>query len=199
MFSALERITPQVPSKPSAVSIASTIEAEPADFQSLIAAHRGIILKVAASYCRNADDRADLAQEIALQLWRAWPGYERSRPFSTWMYRVALNVAITQRRRERQHRRHEPLTDAHEALVGAHDVDAETHERLAIVQRAMQALGGIDRALLLLHLEGCSHRESGEVLGMTEGNVATRLGRIKQQLRRIAGAASTPGADDGHA
>lgn len=178
------------------MSIASTIEAVPADFQSLIAAHRGIILKVAASYCRNADDRADLAQEIALQLWRAWPDYERSRPFATWMYRVALNVAITQLRRERQRRHHESLDAEHETLVGAHDVDAENHERLAIVQRAMQSLGAIDRALLLLHLEGCSHRESGEVLGMTEGNIATRLGRIKQQLRRIAGTASTPGADE---
>jgi RNA polymerase sigma-70 factor (ECF subfamily) len=167
-----------------------------ADFESLIAAHRGIILKVAASYCRHADDRADLAQEIALQLWRAWPSYESGRPFSTWMYRVALNVAITQQRRERQRERHEPLSDEHEALVGARDVDVESRERLAIVQRAMQALSALDRALLLLHLEGCSHRESGEVLGMTEGNVATRLGRIKQQLRQIAGAASTSGAHD---
>lgn len=178
------------------MSIATPLAADPADFQSLIAAHRGIILKVAASYCRNADDRADLAQEIALQLWRAWPGFDRSRPFSTWMYRVALNVAITQRRRESQRGPHEPLGDEHESLVGAHDVDAEARERLALVQRAMQALGALDRALLLLHLEGCSHRESGEVLGMTEGNVATRLGRIKQQLRQIAGATPHSGAQE---
>jgi RNA polymerase sigma-70 factor (ECF subfamily) len=175
------------------MSTARAIEAEPADFQSLIAAHRGIVLKIAASYCRNTDDRADLAQEIALQLWRAWPSYERGRPFSTWMYRVALNVAITQQRRESQQRSHEPLTEAHEALVGADDVDAESRERLTVVQRAMQALSALDRALLLLHLEGCSHRESGDVLGMSESNVATRLGRIKQQLRQVAGAVSTPG------
>ncbi len=170
------------------------------DFQALVAAHRGIILKVAASYGRGAEDRADLAQEIALQLWRAWPGYEPARPFPTWMYRVALNVAITHRRRERLRAGHEQLTEAHEAVVGAQDVDAEAGERLAIVQRAMQSLGRIDRALLLLHLEGCSHQESGEVLGITAGNVATRLGRIRQQLRRVAGAATTPGAnEDGHA
>lgn len=173
------------------MSIDPAIAAGSADFESLIAAHRGIILKVAASYCRDAHDRADLAQEIALQLWRAWPGYEHGRPFSTWMYRVALNVAITQRRRDDRSRPHETLGEEHETLIGADDVDAEHRERLSIVQRAMQALGAFDRALLLLHLEGLSHRESGEVLGTTEGNVATRLGRIRQQLREVAGAATT--------
>ncbi len=178
------------------MSISKTLPAAPVNFQSLITAHRGIILKVAASYSRNADDRADLAQEIALQLWRAWPGYERSRPFSTWMYRVALNVAISQQRRDRQQGRHESLAVEHEDLVGARDVEVEREEQLVIVQRAMQALAAFDRALLLLHLEGCGLRESGEVLGITEGNVATRLSRIKQQLRRIAGTTSTAGAND---
>lgn len=172
------------------MSIARPIEAPPADFAGLIAAHRGIILKVASSYCTHPEDRADLAQEIALQLWRAWPAYEPSRAFSTWMYRVALNVAISQLRRDSQRRSHEPLGDAHELLVGDSDVDFETRQRLALVQRAMQSLGPFDRALLLLHLEGCSHRESAEVLGTTEGNIATRLNRVRQQLRRIAGTAT---------
>src|SRR5688572_3697352 len=68
--------------------------ADAADFEARIAAHRGILLKVAASFARDADERADLVQDIALQLWRAWPDYEPGRPFSTWMYRIALNVAI---------------------------------------------------------------------------------------------------------
>jgi RNA polymerase sigma-70 factor, ECF subfamily len=189
MIPAPLRITFRTHRKPKAtVSISTAVEAEVRDFESLIAAHRGVIMKVAASYCRNADDRADLAQEIALQLWRAWPGYDRSRPFSTWMYRVALNVAISQQRSERQRRGDMPLADSHDELVGAGDVDADSQHRLALVQQAMQALGRFDRALLLMHLQGCSHRESGEVLGISEGNVATRLGRIRQQLRRITGA-----------
>ena len=69
-------------------------------------------------------------------------------------------------------------------LAGALDVDVETRQQLDLVQRAMSTLGHLDRALLLLHLEGCSHRESAEVLGTTEGNVATRLNRIKSHLRR---------------
>lgn len=171
----------------------SAIAAKSDDFQSLLAAHRGIVLKIAASYCYDAEDRADLAQDIGLQLWRAWPSYDRSRPFPTWMYRVALNVAISHRRGERHRHLHEPIEEQHEQLVGASDVDAVGRERLAIVQRAMRALGAVDRALLLLNLEGCSHREVGEVLGISESNAATRLGRIRQQLRQVAGAAYNQG------
>ena len=156
------------------------------DFEAAIAAHRGILVKVAASYAFEPADRADLVQEIALQLWRSWRGYDPARPLSTWMYRVALNVAITHRRRAWP--AHEPLDDRHDELVGAHDVDAETRERLEIVQAAMRSLGALDRALLLLHLEGLSHAESGDVLGITEGNAATRLSRIRTHLRRTAGA-----------
>lgn len=168
---------------PSAPHVASS------EFTDRVDAHRGILFKVAASYGRGAEDRADLIQDITLQLWRAWPGYDRSRPFATWMYRIALNVAITQQRRQRPLAAHDPLGDEHADRVGLDDVDAEDRERLALVQRAMRALGPLDRALLLLHLDGCSHREVGEVLGIREGNVATRLGRIKQHLRRETGAA----------
>jgi RNA polymerase sigma-70 factor, ECF subfamily len=178
------------------MATAPTLAADPRlAFQALVAAHRGIIGKVAASYCRDPHDRADLAQDIALQLWRAWPGYAPDRPFSTWMYRVALNVAISHARRQSGRGVAESLDEGHEALQGEADVDAEQREQLALVQRAMRALGDFDRALLLLHLEGCSHRESGEVLGITEGNVATRLGRIRQQLRRHAG---VPDQGDDH-
>jgi RNA polymerase sigma-70 factor (ECF subfamily) len=180
------------------VSSHPVLATAPADFPALLAAHRGILLKVASSYAQGADDRADLIQDIALQLWRAWPGYDASRPFSTWMYRIALNVAISQLRRPRPV--HEEFGAEHEHLVGVADVDAEARERLAMVQRAMQGFGAFDRALLLLHLEGCSQRESAEVLGTTETNVATRLGRIRQQLRRIDATATSPqGVIDGNA
>jgi len=179
------------------MSTVTPFPAEPAaSFDSLVAAHRGILVKVAASYCRDPDDRADLAQDIVLQLWRAWPGYSPERPFATWMYRVALNVAISHRRRQHLRRQVEPLDESHDQLVGERDVDAEDRERAALVQAAMQALGSFDRALLLLHLEGCGNRDSAEVLGISESNVATRLGRIRQKLRRLAGGAET-GANDG--
>lgn len=158
-----------------------------ADVPTLLAAHRGIVMKIAASYARSPEDRADLAQDIAMQAWQARASFDPTRTFSTWLYRVALNVAISWQRRER-HRAHVALDDEHHEVVGDHDVDAEAREQLDFLQRAMQSLNAIDRALLVLHLEGCSHRESAEVLGTTEGNVATRLNRIRTHLRRQAGA-----------
>ncbi len=102
------------------------------------------------------------------------------------MYRVALNVAISHRRRAQHHEQEVADDEAIEA-IGAEDVDIVARQRLGTLQRAMRLLTPVNRALLLLHLEGCSQRECAEVLGTTEGNVATRLGRIKDQLRRLAG------------
>lgn len=155
-------------------------------FTDLLQAHRGIVKKVAASYCRGRDDREDLAQEITAALWRAWPAYDPTRPFSTWMYRIALNVAISHQRRG-QYRNHELLGDMEADTVGAEDVDIEGRQRFEMLQWAIRLLSPVNRALLLLHLEGCSQRECAEVLGTTEGNVATRLSRIKDQLRRTTG------------
>lgn len=156
-------------------------------FQDRLSAHRGIVLKVAASYAWTREDRADLAQDIALQLWRAWPGYDPARPFATWMYRVALNVAISHRRSEGQRGQHDPLHENHEQLVGEQDVDATQRQQRELLRHAMRSLGRLDRALLLLHLEGCSHREIGDVLGLSDTNAATRLGRIREKLRQLAG------------
>ena len=158
-----------------------------ADFPALLATHRGIVLKIAASYTQTREDRADLAQDIAMQAWQARASFDPARTFSTWLYRVALNVAISRQRRER-HRAHLPLDDAQHEMIGDTDVDAEAREQLEALQRAMQSLNAVDRALLVLHLDGCGHRESAEVLGTTEGNVATRLNRIRNQLKRQVGA-----------
>jgi RNA polymerase sigma-70 factor (ECF subfamily) len=156
------------------------------DFDALLQQHRGIVHKVAASYARGAEDRADLIQEIALQLWRAWPTYDATRSFSTWMYRIALNTAITHLRAQAQTDRTVPLDDHADTLADGFAFNAETHERLHLLQRFMQTLGPLDRALLLLWLEENSGREMADVLGISESNVTTRMGRIKQRLRDYA-------------
>jgi RNA polymerase sigma-70 factor, ECF subfamily len=153
-------------------------------FQLLLEQHRGIVFKVAGTYCRDDDDRRDLAQEIAVQLWRAFPRYDPERRFSTWMYRIALNVAISYvRRTSTRHRHVVPLDPAHDVAVddGARrEADAQVRALYAVIDR----LNPLDRALLLLYLEDRSQREIAEVLGLTETNVATKLGRLKQRLRR---------------
>ena len=96
---------------PATTATATTPSAREA-FGELIERHKGIVLKVAGSYAADPEDRADLAQDIAAQLWRAWPSYSPERPVTTWMYRIALNVAISHLRgRSLRHRHHVPLDE----------------------------------------------------------------------------------------
>ena len=153
------------------------------DFEAKLRAHAGIVRKVAASYAWNPHDRDDLMQDIVAALWQAWPRYDPSRPFATWMYRVALNIAISQVRGETRRRRHHVAYDAdlHDAETLTRDTDDD--EQLVLLQRAMQSLDPMNRALLMLHLDERSHREIAEVLGISESNVGTKLTRIKAHLR----------------
>ncbi|GAA5080575.1 RNA polymerase sigma factor [Lysobacter panacisoli] len=152
-------------------------------FESLLQEHRGIVLKIAASYARP-DDRADLAQDIAAQLWRAFPGYDARRPFSTWMYRIALNVAISFLRGQAPRQRADvPLEDAPE-LVDDSGIDLDARRRLLALQRFIAALDPLHRAVLLLYLEERSTREIAEIIGISETNVTTRISRLKQRIRQ---------------
>jgi RNA polymerase sigma-70 factor (ECF subfamily) len=159
------------------------------DFGTLLQQHRGIVLKVANSYAYGTEDRADLAQDIAAQLWRAWPAYDPSRAFSTWMYRIALNTAISWLRGEGLRRRHAvPLDEElHEPAVACGNTH-EDAERLHLLRRFMDTLDPLNRALLVLYLEERSTREMAEVLGLGESNVTTRISRLKQRLRDWAAA-----------
>lgn len=153
-------------------------------FDARLQAHRKIVFKVAASYATGVEDRADLAQEIAIQLWRAYPAYDESRSFSTWMYRIALNVAISQFRIASRDRRHtvpleESLHDAPDHGTPQPEDDASVRALQAVIQR----LDPLDRALLVLYLEERSTREIAEVLGIGESNVTTKLSRLRQRLR----------------
>ncbi|WNL45155.1 sigma-70 family RNA polymerase sigma factor [Dyella sp. BiH032] len=160
-------------------------KADHGQFEQRLAEHRRLIAKVASVYAAGAEDRRDLEQEICVQLWRAYPGYdERRARFSTWLYRIALNVAISHLRREqgRDAGRLEPLEQHHlDTLSG--EEPPERDERLAALYAFIGQLDPLNRALILLYLEERSYAEIAEVLGITETNVATKLGRIKQTLR----------------
>lgn len=169
---------------------------DPDRFQSLLHEHRGIVLKVAASYAPHAEDRRDLAQEIGLQAWRSFGRYDPARAkFSTWLYRVALNVAISHRRRGEAARgaKLEPL-DTHHLDTVAGEPAPEPDERIADLHAFIARLDPLHRALIVLYLDERSYAEIAEILGISETNVATRIGRIKQTLRGQMTAAATIGA-----
>ncbi len=161
-------------------------------FAALLDTHRGIVFKVANAYCRHPDDRQDLVQEIAAQLWRAYPGYDPARSFTTWMYRIALNVAISH---VRSGARQAPLVsiddhDDHPALAVEDGDDGD--ERVRALYAVIDRQPPLDRALLLLWLDERSQREIADVLGLTESNVSTKLNRLKQRIREQLAASDIP-------
>ena len=165
-------------------AIASQSHDHAATFAGLLQRHRGIVFKVASTYARGAEDREDLAQEIAAQLWRAWPRYDPARSFSTWMYRVALNVGISHLRGDGRHRRHVvPLDDSLHEAADDNPTDHERDQQLRILHGFIATLEPLNRALLLLYLEDRGTREMAEVLGISESNVTTRISRLKQRIR----------------
>ncbi|MCL6711836.1 sigma-70 family RNA polymerase sigma factor [Pseudomonas sp. R2.Fl] len=146
--------------------------------------HRGIVFKVAGTYCRNPDDRAELAQEIASQLWQAYPRFDPARPFSTWMYRIALNVAISfVRDNSRRHRHAVPLDDQLHDIADPHAADPQAEQQIRALHRFIHTQAPLDRALLLLYLEDRAYRDISEILGISETNVATKISRLKQRIR----------------
>ena len=153
-------------------------------FQGLLERHRGILFKVANTYTRGEHDIADLVQEIATQAWRAFAKYDGVRPFSTWLYRIALNVAISYVRSAALHERHvEPLDAELHDVIGPAVPDAEGDEGRLLLYRCIDRLDPLNRALLLLYLDERSQREIAEILGISETNVATKIGRLKERLR----------------
>ncbi|MFC5488982.1 sigma-70 family RNA polymerase sigma factor [Dokdonella soli] len=159
-----------------------------AQFQTLLERHRGIVLKVANTYCRHVEDRRDLAQEISAQAWKAFRSWDDGRSFSTWMYRIALNVAISFVRSARMHDRHStPLDEAGDEPGLDDEASRETDDGIRALYRCIARLDPLNRALLVLYLDDKSHREIAEILGLSETNVATKIGRLKIRISNQLG------------
>jgi RNA polymerase sigma-70 factor (ECF subfamily) len=153
-----------------------------ATFQALLEEHKKILYKVCNSYCRNRDDREDLAQEIAVQLWRSFSSFDSRARFSTWMYRIALNVAISFYRRENTRARYVLSDDA--LLLNAVDETANEPAAMQALYQFIERLDALNRALILLYLDGHNYREIADIVGITETNVATKISRLKQKLEK---------------
>jgi RNA polymerase sigma factor (sigma-70 family) len=153
-------------------------------FIQLIEDNKALIFKICNAYCRHPADREDLAQEIIFTLWK---GRERFRPdykFSTWLYRVALNVAISYYRKTKRAAPNISLSDIHADQL-AHPVPGkEEEDKQQLLQQEIAALKEFDKALIILYLEEKSYKEIAEIIGITETNVATKLSRIKERIKQ---------------
>ena len=153
-------------------------------FLSVIQSNKGIIYKVANSYCRNIEDRKDLVQEIIIQLWKSFDNYDNNFKYSTWMYRISLNVAISFYRKENSRKRiSNPLTEGIFNFTNE-DSDEDKQSDLGILQQMILGLNDLNKALMLLYLEEKSHKEISQIIGISETNVATKINRIKNILKQ---------------
>ncbi len=153
-------------------------------FSALLDQHKGIVAKVVHTYCWHPQDREELTQDIVTQLWRSFSRYDETRSFSTWMYRVALNVAISWVRRHSLRREHMTTLGETVDQVADTQTDSTQDERMDFLRQFIEQLEPLNRALMLLYLEAHSHREIAEVLGISETNVATKISRLKQRIRQ---------------
>lgn len=155
-----------------------------ADFLQLIEQNKGIIYKVARSYGKNEEDREDLFQEIIIQLWRSFERYDDQYKLSTWMYRIALNVAISFYRKERRRIASEsPLTESMTDIAGE-EPNSDLESNINLLQQFINELSELEKALMILYLESKSYKEIAEILGISETNVATKINRVKNQLKQ---------------
>lgn len=161
----------------------------------LLQRHARLIHKVAYAYCRNGSDREDVVQEVAVQLWRAHDRYDGRCQETTWVYRIALNVAISFHRRQRRHRDRREAFDEQSITIAETPRDADVE----LLLQCIDELSHLDKALVLLHLDGNDHATIADVLGISVSNVGTRLHRCKAHLRTaLTRRSGSPQPEDDH-
>ena len=154
------------------------------DFLQLIQQNSGIIYKVCRVYCAAENDRQDLAQEIIYQLWKSAKSYNAAFKFTTWMYRVALNTAISFNRVNRRAANTISIDDNNIDVEDKADHGRVTDENIRLLQQYISELKDLDKALMILYLEAKSYSEIAYITGLTETNVATKISRIKEKLKQ---------------
>lgn len=153
-------------------------------FIRLVSEHRGMLYKVCRLYCFSASDRQDLFQEIVYQLWRSYPSFRGEARISTWLYRIALNTAISGLRKQR---RLITSVDPGRLPTEWHDIQypAEKEEQLQLLYAAIDKLTEVEKALTMLYLEDKSYQEMEDILGISQNNLRVKMNRIRDKLRKI--------------
>jgi RNA polymerase sigma-70 factor (ECF subfamily) len=151
-------------------------------FIAAIKNNQGILYKIAAVYTNDPTDREDLVQEIIYQLWKSFDSFKQQASFSTWMYRVAMNVAIYHLKVAKRKISTVPLD---EQLLNLGDTDnSDTEEKWQTFKQLVDGLNLLDKGIVILYLENKSYEEIGQIIGISTSNVGTKLSRIKEKLKQ---------------
>lgn len=141
-----------------------------------------LIHKICKIYTDNAEDHQDLFQEITIQLWKSFPCFKGEAKFSTWMYRVALNTAITLFRKPQKRKAQTVEVDVSSLTMEYENYEDDEH-KLQKMYKAIYELSDVEKALIMMFLEDKPYKEIGEVLGITEGNARVKMNRAKNNLK----------------
>ncbi len=153
-----------------------------AEFTQLISENEGAIFKITSVYTDDRDSQKDLYQEIVLQLWKSFDAFKGASKRGTWLYRVALNTAISYLRKSKKHKVLVPIDQVVQHLTEVQDSDFE--DRLKTLYAQIRELDSLEKGIILLYLEDKSYEEIAVITGLTVTNVATRLSRIKNKLKK---------------
>ncbi len=152
-------------------------------FEKHIRENELLIYKVCRIYAYSDADRQDLFQEVVIQLWKAFPKFKGQSKFSTWLYRVAINTAITGLRKQKD------FIDSYEpATLPQHIADNtsfEEEEQLKLLYKAIEQLNQVEKAVVMLYMEDKTYEEMEEILGISQGNLRVKMNRIKDKLRQL--------------
>jgi RNA polymerase sigma-70 factor (ECF subfamily) len=154
------------------------------EFIQIIQKNQGIIHKVCNIYCDNQDDRNDLLQEIVAQLWKSYPSFRQESKFSTWMYRVALNTAITSFKKTKRRPDQHGLTYEN-FQIEDEGYDTQTEENIKLLHKAVAQLTGVEKSIILLYLENKKYEEIAEITGITQNYVRVKMNRVKKKLKKL--------------
>lgn len=153
-------------------------------FLKQISENVSIIHKVCNVYCNNADEKKDMMQEITLQLWKSFPSFKEQSLFSTWMYRVAFNTAVTNIRKSKRHPFQEAISENQDLIEEKEDIP-NLDEEINQLYKAIGRLNDIEKGIILLYLEKKSYAVIGEIMGLSEKNISVRIVRIKAKLKKL--------------
>lgn len=154
------------------------------NFVSLLEENQNIVHKICRLYTNNQDAHNDLFQEITIQLWKAFPNFRGDSKFSTWMYRVGLNTAITLYRKSKR-TIHTQEFDNIQYKIKAEPYDDTEEQQLKLMYDAVHQLNDIEKALVFLYLEDKNYAEISETLGISEVNARVKMNRVKTKLKTI--------------
>ncbi len=153
------------------------------EFITQIETHQGIIYKVSRMYCDKEQCQQDLFQDILVQLWQSYSSFNKKSKFSTWMYRVALNTAIAQFRKDK--RNNEDPVPEFPINIPEEDSYKEKESKKEIVHWAISKLNKAEKAIIILYMDDYSYEEISEIAGLSISNVGVKINRIKSKLQKI--------------